>query len=68
MCNLIRDADKLDILYMYTIDIFKLTEKGAGLIYAVIRKYGVASRDDKWAISLIKEVDNPENLDHIYSW
>ena len=29
MCNLIRDADKLDILYMYTIDIFKLTEKGA---------------------------------------
>ena len=28
MCNLIRDADKLDILYMYTIDIFKQVEEG----------------------------------------
>ncbi|MBR3229904.1 MAG: HD domain-containing protein [Bacilli bacterium] len=28
MCNLIRDADKLDILYLYTIDIFKLIEEG----------------------------------------
>ena len=46
----------------------KLTEKGAGLIYAVIRKYGVASRDEKWALNLIKEVENTENLDHIYSW
>ncbi len=46
----------------------KLTEKGAGLIYAVIRKYGVASRDDKWAINLIKEIEDTDNLDHIYSW
>ena len=28
MCNLIRDADKLDILYMYTIGIFTPKEKG----------------------------------------
>ena len=46
----------------------KLTEKGAGLIYAIIRKYGVASRDDKWAIQLIKEIDTQEHFDHIYSW
>ena len=46
----------------------KLTEKGTGLIYAVIRKYGVASRDDKWAINLIKEIEDTDNLDHIYSW
>ena len=46
----------------------KLAEKGAGLIYAVIRKYGVAPRDEKWALNLIKEVENTENLDHIYSW
>ena len=46
----------------------KLTEKGAGLIYAVIRKYGVAPRDDKWAINILKEVDNADNFDHIYTW
>ena len=46
----------------------KLVEKGAGLIYAVIRKYGVASRDDNWAIQLIKEIDTQEHFDHIYSW